>query len=187
MGDAAQWFNYDIKKARQLLTAAGYSTGPDIEVHYSPGYGKVFANRAEGLLAMLKEGGFDVKPVPEEYGNYISNTFAGKFTGTAVGPQTDLTEPDLLFVRMFSADNPLNNSRVNDPKMTSMLNAQRREFDQAKRKQITNDIQRYNAEMMFYVPGVQGYAYAAVLPSVKDFRPTVTYGFADTLMWLWRE
>jgi peptide/nickel transport system substrate-binding protein len=187
MGDAAQWFEYDIKKAKQLLTAAGFPNGVDAEVRYSPGYGRVFANRAEGLLAMLKEGSFNVKAVPEEYGNYISNTFAGKFSGAAFGPQTDLTDPDLLLGRHFSPDNPLNNSRVNDPKMNSMLNAQRREFDQAKRKQIVYDIQRYNAEMMYYVPGVTSVAYAAVLPSVKGYRPTVTYGFSDTIMWLWRE
>jgi ABC-type transport system substrate-binding protein len=169
------------------MSAAGYSDGTEIEFRYSPGYGRVFANRAEGLLAMLKEGGLNVKPVPEEYGNYIANTFAGKFTGTAMGPQTDLTEPDLLFFRMFSPENQLNNSRVNDPKMTEMLNAQRREFDEDKRKKIVYDIQRYNAEKMFYVPGVQGYSYAAVQPTVKNYLPTVTYGFADTITWLWND
>jgi ABC-type transport system substrate-binding protein len=104
-----------------------------------------------------------------------------------MGPQTDLTEPDLLFFRMFSPENQLNNSRVNDPKMTEMLNAQRREFDEDKRKKIVYDIQRYNAEKMFYVPGVQGYSYTAVQPSVKNYRPTVTYGFADTITWLWND
>ncbi|MGE0544020.1 MAG: ABC transporter substrate-binding protein [Dehalococcoidia bacterium] len=187
MGAAAQWFEYDAKKAKQLLSAAGYSDDFEIEFHYSPGYGRTFASRAEGILALLKEGGFNVKPVAEEYGNYIANTFAGKFSGTAMGPQTDLTEPDLLFFRMFSPDNQLNNSRVNDPKMTEMLNAQRREFDEDKRKQIVYDIQRYNAEMMYYVPGVQGYSFAAVQPSVKDYRPTVAYGFADTITWLWND
>src|SRR5262249_44106513 len=151
----------------------------------SPGYGKVFASQAEAALAMLKEGGFNLKPVAEEYGNYIANTFAGKFTGITYGPQTDLTDPDLMLFRFFSPDNTLNNSRVNDPKMTAMLNAQRREFDVAKRKQIVWDIQRYNAEMMYYIPTVQGYAHTAVQSWVKDYRPTVVYGFADTVMQLW--
>ena len=41
--------------------------------------------------------------------------------------------------------------------------------------------------MMYSVPGVQGYSYTAVHPSVKNFRPNITYGFADAITWLWRE
>lgn len=185
MGDAAQWFEFDIKKAKQLMQAAGYSGAVDMEYHYSPGYGRVFTNRAEATMSMLKEGGFNPKAMPEEYGSYISNTFTGKFTGVTMGPQTDLTDPDLYLGRLFNPENPLNNSKVNDPKMTAMLNAQRREFDEAKRKKIIWDMQKYNAEMMYYVPMAQGFSYSAVSPSVKNYRPNVTYGFADALTTLW--
>jgi peptide/nickel transport system substrate-binding protein len=179
MGDAAQFFPLDVKKAKQLLQAAGYNNS-EVEFHYSPGYGKVFASQAEAVLAMLKEG-LNIKAVPEDYGAYIANTFAGKFTGITFGPQTDLTEPDLMLDRFFNPDNPLNNSGVNDSQINSLLQSQRQEFDAAKRKQMLFDIQRRNAEMMYYIPGEHGPTYTAVGPAVKNFRPTVVYGFADTL------
>jgi len=75
IGDTAQWFKLDPQKAKQLLSAAGYSN-TEVPYHYSPGYGKVFASQAEAVLAMLKEG-FNLKAVPEDYGAYIANTFAG--------------------------------------------------------------------------------------------------------------
>jgi ABC-type transport system substrate-binding protein len=90
-----------------------------------------------------------------------------------------------MLFRFFSPDNPLNNSNVNDPEINRMLDAQRKEFDVEKRKQIIWDIQRRNAEMMYYIPGVKGYSYTAVSSSVKNYMPTVTYGFADTIMQLW--
>jgi ABC-type transport system substrate-binding protein len=183
IGDTAQWFKFDPQKAKQLLKAAGYNN-TEVEYHYSPGYGKVFQSQAEAVLAMLKEG-INLKAVPEEYGSYIANTFTGKGNGMVYGLQTDLTDPDLLLTRMFDPASNLNNSHVNDTQITQLLAAQRKEFDAEKRKQIVWDIQRRNAEMMYYVPGVKGFTYNALQPAVKNFRPTPTYGFADTITNLW--
>jgi peptide/nickel transport system substrate-binding protein len=184
IGDTAQWFKFDPQKAKQLLQAAGYNNSTEVNYHYSPGYGKVFESQAEAVLAMLKDG-FNLKAIPEDYPAYIANTFAGKGSGMVYGLQTPLTDPDLMLNRMFSPDNPLNNSHVNDPQINSLLDAQRKEFDKDKRKGMVWDIQRRNAEMMYYVPGVKGYTYDALSPQVKNYQQSEVYGFGQTVTDLW--
>jgi hypothetical protein len=47
------------------------------------------------------------------------------------------------------------------------------------------DIQRRNAEMMYYVPGVKGYTYDALSPQVKNYQQSEVYGFGQTVTDLW--
>jgi hypothetical protein len=65
--------------------------------------------------------------------------------------QTPFLEPGAFLIRWFS-DNPQNNSRVTDPKILQMTQQQQQELDADKRQEIIYDIQRYNAENMFYIP-----------------------------------
>ncbi len=64
-----------------------------------------------------------------------------------------LDEPDLQLAKFYSASKlgaGLNLSHYDDPKLDSMIDAQGRETDAAKRKQIVGDIERYAMDEMAY-------------------------------------
>ena len=68
-------------------------------------------------------------------------------------------------------DQPRNRGHVNDPKLTAMVQAQRRTKDPEARKQILVDFQRYAAEQQYYV-----YLFSMMLtsswqPYLKNFCP----------------
>ena len=99
----------------------------------------------------LSKVGINVELKPQEYGEYISTTYLGKFDKLAMGPITPFLEVDDFLYGVFYPGQPNNRGHVNDPALNEMLIAQRRELDPVKRKRIVDDIQRYLADKAYYV------------------------------------
>src|SRR5437588_8802926 len=115
----------------------------------------------------------------QEYGNYIATTFAGNFdSGNTLvwGLETPFTEPNDYLFNQYHPSGTRNHAGVNDPKLTAMIEQQRRTLDRAERKKLIVDIQRYLAEQMYYAPGAAYYYTAAYTPRVRDFYPVSDYG-----------
>ena len=87
IGAAGANYKFDVAGAKALLSAAGFENGFEIPMHFAstvyttivPYYPIV----KDGLTALFAAIGVKVKEVPEEYGSYISTTFAGQFDGMA--------------------------------------------------------------------------------------------------------
>jgi ABC-type transport system substrate-binding protein len=122
---------------------------------------------------------------PEEYGKYISTTFLGKFEKMAIGPVTPFTEVDDWLYSAHFPEQPNNRSRVADPELSKLLQAQRREMDPAKRREIVFEIQRYLADKCYYVylPSIP--QYISHQPYVKGFRHHDGYGMGLRIMYTW--
>jgi ABC-type transport system substrate-binding protein len=77
--------------------------------------------------------------------------------GTLFGSWTD---PKSYLVRYHMPGQITNASGVNDPKVTEMIQLQRRTFDVAKRREIIYDIQRHLSQHVYHLYGPSSIAVA---------------------------
>ena len=80
-----------------------------------------------------------------------ATTGQGKFEGMAIGPFAIALEADSSVYGPYMPDQARNRAHVNDPKLTAMVQEQRRTKDPPARKQILVEFQRYAAEQQYYV------------------------------------
>ncbi len=151
-GASAKNFEFDPADARALLSAAG-SPNISTKYQYTPvRYGTVFDTAAEAHVQMLNEVGINVTVDPQDYNSiYFPQTFQGNFSGIVFGLQTPFPEAGGYPNRLFK-ENPLNHSKILVPEMIELANKQQAELDFEKRKEIFAEIQRKNAENMYYIP-----------------------------------
>ena len=88
---------------------------------------------------------------------------------------------------LYVPDQPRNRTHANDPKLTAMLQEQRRTKDLEARKKRIFDIQRYAAEQQYYV-----YLFAPMFTGswqsyVKNYAPNPTFDYGSRVAALWLE
>jgi peptide/nickel transport system substrate-binding protein len=179
MGPSARYFQYDPAAARQLLAEAGYPNGFQVDLISSPGYGQIWVQGVELMQQDLKSIGVDATIKMQEYSNYVSTTFQGKFEGGNVlvyGLETPFTEPHDYLYSMYHPKGTRNHAGVSDPQLTAMIENQARTLDRAARKNQIFEIQRYLAERMYYPPSSTGVVTVGLAPYVRDFYPISDYG-----------
>ncbi len=151
MGDSAKYFKYDQAEAKKLMAAAGFESIDAVTYQYTANrYGKGFNDAAEATLTFINQIGIKTTTDVQDYASkYITQTFAGNFKGIVFALQTVFTDVGGYSARMF-ADNPLNHGRIKDPAMLDLHTKQQQELDEVKRKDLIYQIQRMNAEKMYY-------------------------------------
>jgi peptide/nickel transport system substrate-binding protein len=188
-GETAKYFKYDPAAAKQLLAAAGFSSDTPVKLLSTPGYGNVWVQSVELVLADLKAGGLNVELEMHEYADYIAQIFSGKFQGgntLVFGLETPFTEPHDFLFNMYHPEGTRNHAGVNDPKLTAMIEQQAKTLDRAQRKAQIFDIQRYLGEQMYYPPGIASYQTHGTTPWVRDFFARGDYGLgAEIVPKLW--
>jgi peptide/nickel transport system substrate-binding protein len=173
-------------EAKRLLAEAGYPNGFKTQVE-SPGtaYGPDFLDTVQILVKDWKAAGIDAELKLKEYGAFISTTIYGKFDEMMYGLRGVWTDPEAYFYRPFMPGQPLNVMNVNDPKLTEMINLQRRTFDVPKRKQIVYDIQRYLAEQGYFGANGSTQVVSAWEPYIKNYMPNNGFDNGGRLMAAW--
>ncbi|MDT7943033.1 MAG: ABC transporter substrate-binding protein [Dehalococcoidia bacterium] len=170
-GPNARYFQRNVAEAKRLLEAAGYPNGLDVKMYYSPVYGAAFNQMVELVAATVKDAGFRVTLVPQEYAAYLSTTFRGNIRdGIATGPlMGSPVDPEHIFSTVYHPNSPRHNwggtgpgSIAQDKTLLDMFDKQRTELDLQRRIALVHDIQRYLAQKMYLVPhvapaGVSGY------------------------------
>jgi peptide/nickel transport system substrate-binding protein len=163
---------YDLQKARELMTAAGYPDGFRINNSVSTNYsGTTIAPIVKQFLAALK---IDVNIEVRENAAWIASVYRGTDFEMSSHADASWDDPDKNLYDRYHSKGGTNNTHINVPELDAMLEAQRREFDYQKRKQIVDDIQvfllDYTPEVwMISTGGVQ-----SVPPWVKNYRAMVT-------------
>ena len=84
---------------------------------------------AQLVLRYLKDVGMEAELKIQEYGAYQATTGQGKFEGMAMGPFAVAWEADSSLYGPYMPDQPRNRGHVNDPKLTAMVQEQRRTKD----------------------------------------------------------
>jgi len=187
LGEGAKYYQYDPKEARRLLAEAGFPKGFKTQINSTGGYGPDLLDAVQLAQQNLKEVGIETELKLQEYGAYMATTFVGKYEGMAMGPISIAWEPDSVLYGLYAPGQPRNSGRVNDPKITAMLQEQRRTKDLEARKQIIFDIQRYAAEQQYYVYTTSSMQTGSWQPYVKNFSPNHSFDYGNRVAALWLE
>jgi peptide/nickel transport system substrate-binding protein len=175
---------YDIEEAKRLLKEAGYPKGFTTPMfHYL--YAPPWPSRYELAFDELSKIGIKVEMKPQEYGDYISTTYVGKYEQMAMGPVTPFLEVDDWLYGQFYPDQPNNRSHVNDPELNKMLIAQRETIDPKERKKIIDEIQRYLSDKAYYVFIPISMSYNVTGPRLRGYKGKVGYTTMHQLISTW--
>ena len=170
--------SYDPAQAKQLISGAGYPNGVDIEFMYNAAYGDTFNIKAQLLQSQLKKAGINLTLKPLLNGEDAARRRTGDYqfniTPRGQGVPQDV---DSYVYGMYHPKSPDNYGHVDDPQLTPLLEAQRRELDATKRRDILRQaVERINSVpwglTLFYGPG-----YALYQQRLKNYAPNVAYPY----------
>jgi len=185
LGEHNYWTR-DLKRARQLLEQGGYPIPYEVPFLHN----LLFDKRVALYVNHLNESGlFKLKVramTREEYlaGAYVGNFPPGYAFTKGCGPLT--LEPGQTLNALYHPSQTVsNNSRVNDPVLTKMIEDQDTILDRQQRIKALQDIQRYAASKMYYLPTTQGVSYLYRFPYVKNQRATVGFNDGDVWKFVW--
>jgi peptide/nickel transport system substrate-binding protein len=132
-------YRRDVAEARRLLESAGYADGLDAQL-WVAGYNDSFQAAAELIRAQLAGAAL----VAHDPALYVRQVYRrhGDFQDMAFGPQEGLGASDWLGAYYHSGGGR-NVSRVADPHLDRLIEAQAGELDPRRRASLLQEIQRY--------------------------------------------
>ena len=139
-----------------MLVATGFDLPIKSTYHFVPRPARdVLYDAMLGVYQSSGDFEFPYKSWPDFniYLTSIRNT-GGEFEGLSISFYFDHHDYDWTMYLMYnreSTDFWLGKSRE-DPKMTDLVNAQRRELDPQKRNSIFQDFVKYDIQQMYYIP-----------------------------------
>jgi peptide/nickel transport system substrate-binding protein len=172
--EAKPYIGYDIKKAKDLLTAAGYPNGFDMEIETSGGV-QLYIDHAEVLVAELKKLNINAKLKLTDLSAYLADKlFKGAFNATVFthNPYESPKIP-LGFYHKLGLG-ALSWWHYDNPQVTAAIDAQNAEIDASKRQRLVKDAQKLILEdggpmINFYSPA----AFASHNKRVGGYDPTL--------------
>jgi ABC-type transport system substrate-binding protein len=194
-GPNATYFKHDLAEAKKLMAAAGFANGLTVASNYvgPEGYGPTTLKHIEVLEGMTSEAGFKFDKKLQSYaGNWMPEfrDSHGYFDGVAYRLTPYPADPGDA---MYSAYNknggiyygfdpdgkgtPKGQPFTGDPTCEDLTNKMRTDFDDAKRKQYGQDLQRYLGKMMYQIDSLGAApGFNLVWPTVKNW---LTYHTQD--------
>ncbi len=185
--EVKQILKYDPAQAKQLVSAAGYPNGIDVEFMYNAAYGDTFKTKAELLQSQLKRSGINLTLLPllngEDAQRRRNGNYQFNITPRGQGVPQDI---DSYIYGMFDPHSADNYGKVNDPELNPLLEQQRQELDPKKRLEIIKQAVRRINEMawglcLFYGPG-----FSLTQSRLQNYAPNVAYpyGWLVTDSWV---
>jgi len=132
----------DVKKARDLLSAAGYPDGFDMTL--TTGSIPSYTNHAEVLIPELKKIGINARLQTSEIGSYLTNVLRpGNFEATVfVHAAYDTPRIPLSHYHKGGLDGGVSRWRYDNPRVNALFDTQNGALDVNQRRQIILDLQR---------------------------------------------
>ena len=163
-----QLLKYDPEQAKQLLAEAGHPQGLDIEI-INPGAargGQEEVSKIQLLVAQAKRGNINLTYHPVDIGTETQRKVSGKFQ---IDYSPKPTVPvDSYLVEAFYSTSHGNYAKIDDPKLDSLLMAQRQETDQTKWKQIIRQITALITNQVYGISFFYGTGYQFWRPYLKN-------------------
>jgi peptide/nickel transport system substrate-binding protein len=179
-----QFLKHDPAEAKRLVQAAGYSGGLDIEFTFTR-FSDTFASIVQLFQAQVKPAGINIKL--HELDSAVDaarRRTRDYFLDITPGPPGLASDPDSILYPLFYPENAGNRGGVNDPDLTSLLVAQRRETDPDKRRAIVRQAVRRINEVPWAVALYYPTSYWMWSPNVKNYFPNLAREEPVTDCWL---
>ncbi|MGD9935418.1 MAG: ABC transporter substrate-binding protein [Dehalococcoidia bacterium] len=156
LGPASDNFlRYAPKEAKDLLSAAGFSSGLSTNYHSTQtAFGVTFNQLLEVTQQQLAAVGINAKLSLNDYAQFtaiVNNTREAGYDGMAFSPRGFYADISGYLVNMYYPGQSRNYVRVDDADLNTLLIAQQRELNAEKRKSLVVDVQRYLAKNPYYV------------------------------------
>jgi len=168
-----QLLKQDLGQAKALLAAAGHGDGLDLEFIY-PGasLGQGFIQAIQLLQAQLKRTGINLVFKSVDKQDWLARKQAKKYTVTT--STKDLAEDiDSYVYAVFYPGSVANYGDVDDPPLTALLDASRREADPSRRRDIVRQaVRRINVEQVWALAIYYPSAIDVWQPRLKNYAPT---------------
>ena len=172
-----KYVNFDVKQAKQLLAAAGFTNGlgRPIDFHYLVPSGTPFDNQQLVADQWKRNLGIEVNNiVPPDYATWLDQFFSKKYSDVIMawfaGPSLD---PDAYAYGALNSKSTKNYFHVNDPQLDELTQAQRSELDTKKRQSILQQIMQRDLDQCYRLWTLNGYKINVRYPYV--------YGITDQI------
>ena len=188
--DFGPFYQFNPAEAKKLLEAAGYGNGFDCPADYYE-YATYLTSWIQIAEQQLAQIGIKVKINKMEYTSWVERFLSANYEMSALGFNSpNVIEMDSWTYLYMHSKSPKNAWRINDPKVDSLVEAQRKELDRTKRRAIWKQLWDMELDQCFRpsVPAARGIGYHSpklhnVLPNQAHQWPT--YGNAMTeVVWL---
>lgn len=163
---------HDPAQARQLVQAAGYPNGVELECIY-PGnfFGQIYITQMQLLQAQLKRAGINLRLNTMDYPSYSTLKKQHNFTITDT-PKELSGDIDSYLYNVFSPSSREDYTEVNDPQLNPLLLAQRQETDTNKRRDICRQaVQRINVDQVWALGVYNGLVWNLWQPRLQNYAP----------------
>jgi len=136
-------YNYNPKKAKQLLAAAGYKTGVTVTLSYpTSGSGNMVPGPMNTELQQtLAAVGIHVKLEPMQWSTMLTQFETGHVPNTASATNISLSfQQEGIWSSLFSSASPLDITKFTDPTLTKLLGEAQVEATTAARSKIYTQV-----------------------------------------------
>lgn len=174
--DQIQDYQFNLDKAKELLTEAGYPNGFKLTFHAMPAvrpYMPDGPKAAEAIAADLAKIGIETEIVSPEWAVYLEDTKVGNMEMFILGWTGDNGDPDNFIYALLDQDNigGNNRARYKNQELHDLLIAAQSESDQGKRELMYKDAQVIIHNDQPWVPLVHADPPLAGSAKVRDFVP----------------
>ena len=194
-GNLGKWVRYDATEAKQLLAAAGFEDGFEMNNIFYP-YTAAYEATPDVLISTFRESGINMTGGRVDYTEFNSQWVGLKLPEVSTsGWLTSGFDADNWFHGQIHSESGGNRTRINDPQIDEWAEAQQLELDPEARKEIWKKIWDRDLDQAYRPPMAAGFAFEVYQPWVRGVRWTGTspndnsyyYDWGDVLGGAWMD
>lgn len=169
--ETRQILRRDPAQAKQLVSAAGYANGVSVELLYpSSSEGNALVTLVQLFQSQLKQANINIDLKGFDETTLGTRRKASDFQMN-ISNKAPFSDLDDYLYRDFAPTSSGDYGKVNDPELTSLLEAQRRETDTAKRKALWRQAVQRIADQAWSIAFFFPEAVNLWWPRLRDYAP----------------
>jgi peptide/nickel transport system substrate-binding protein len=194
LGDASQWYKYNLDEAKKLIAATPAIRQIRRFLYPTPTYGAQFETLCTTVVSMLNAAGLEIQAVPIDYNKDFINGGKGALYGNypddslVASTQGVHNDVDTTLLYNYQSGNDHNLPKVSDSQLDAMLQKMTTIRDEKDHLSAAQDIQRYAAGQVYFIPLPSEFAYTVVQPWVANYQYSTSGNVSEgpnTLSRLW--